>query len=75
MFKTAIERPVRLWWIVGNCIWCPLILVLWWHAYESQTFAQASLTVTWLEAVSSIGVLWSVIGAVWLAKLRKTRRT
>jgi hypothetical protein len=70
--KTGIEKLVKILWVVGNCVWCPMVLVLWWHGHESQTFARASFNATRLEMVSGIGVLWLVAGAVWLAKLRKT---
>jgi|HubBroStandDraft_1064217.scaffolds.fasta_scaffold1577241_2 hypothetical protein len=74
MSKTGIEKWVMLWWFIGTCVWCPMMLVLWRHGLETQTFAQASLNSTRLLFVSSIGVLWSIAGAVWLAKLRKTRK-
>lgn len=73
MSKTGIEKSAKLFWLVGCCIWVPMILVLWWHGYEAQTAAQASLSITRLGVVSGIGVIWSVVGAAWLAKLRKTR--
>jgi hypothetical protein len=78
MPKTGIERSVMLFmlvWFIGTCVWCPMVLVLWRHGYETQTFAQASLNSTRLLWVSSIGVLWSLGGAVGLAKLRKMRKT
>jgi hypothetical protein len=73
MSKTGIEKSVMLVWFMGTCVWCPILLVLWWHGHEAQTFAQASLNSTRLLCVSGIGVLWSLAGAVWLAKLRKAR--
>jgi hypothetical protein len=75
MSKTGVEKSVKLLWFVGNCFWCPMVLVLWWHGYEAQTFAQASRNITWLGMVSGMGACWSVAGAAWLAKLRKTRKT
>jgi membrane protein DedA with SNARE-associated domain len=75
MSKAGIEKSVFLLWFMGACVWCPMVLVLWWYGYESQTFAQASFNSTRLEMVAGIGTLWSVVGAVWLAKLRKTRKT
>jgi hypothetical protein len=75
MSKTAIEKSVRLLWVVGNFLWCSMAPLLWWHGYEAQTAAQASLNITRLGMVSGIGALWSVVGAVWLAKYRKTRKT
>jgi hypothetical protein len=48
-----------------------MILFLWWHGYDAQTFAQASFNSTLLEMVAGIGAIWSVIGAVWLAKHKK----
>jgi hypothetical protein len=75
MSKTGIERSVKLLWVVGTCVWCPMVALLWWHGYEAQTFAHASLNSTRLGLVSGIRVLWSLAGAVWLAKLRKTRTT
>jgi hypothetical protein len=74
MSKIGIEKSVMLLWFMGTCVWCPMVLVLWLQGYETQTFAQASLNSTRLLFVSGIGVLWSLAGAVWLAKLRKTRR-
>jgi hypothetical protein len=74
MSKTGIEKSVKLFWVVGYCIWVPMVAVLWWHGYEAQTAAQASFNMTRLETVSVIGVIWSVAGAAWLAKLRKTRK-
>ena len=78
MPKTGLEKSVVLFmlvWFMGTCVWCPMVLVLWWHGYETQTFAQASLNSTRLLCVSSAGVLWSVAGAVWLAKHKRTRET
>jgi hypothetical protein len=74
MTKTGKEKSVMLLWFIGTCAWCPMVLVLWWHGHESQTFAQASLNSTRLLFVSGIGVLWSIGGAVWLAKLKKDAR-
>jgi hypothetical protein len=64
MSKAAIEKSVRLIWVVGNCIWCSLVLVLWWRKYEAQTLM-----------VSGFGACWSYVGGAWLAKLRKTKET
>jgi membrane protein DedA with SNARE-associated domain len=75
MSKTGIEKSVRALWVVGIGVWCPTVALLGWHLGEAQTFAQASLNSTRLELVSGIGVLWSLAGAAWLAKLRKTRTT
>ena len=72
---TGIEKSVVLLYFIGTCIWCPMVLVLWWHGHEAQTFAQASLNSTRLLYLSGTGILWSLVGAVWLAKLRKTRKT
>ena len=70
--KTAMEKLAKILWAAGNCVWCPMVLLVWWHGHESQTLARASLKATQLEMVSGIGVLWLVAGAVWLAKLRRT---
>jgi hypothetical protein len=75
MPKTATEESVMLLWFIGTCIWCPILLLLWWHGHEALTVAEASLNSSRLLIVSSTGVLWSVAGAVWLAKLRKTGTT
>jgi hypothetical protein len=75
MSNVGTEASLKVLWMAGTCVWCPMILVLWWHGYEAQTFAQASLNFTRLGVVSCIGVFWSVAGAAWLAKLRKTRKT
>jgi hypothetical protein len=72
---TGTEKTVVLLYFIGTCVWCPMMLVLWWRGHETQTFAPASLNSTRLLCVSSFGVLWSIAGAVWLAKLRKTRKT
>ena len=71
MSKTGIEKSVKILWVVGNCLWCSMVPLLWWHAYEAQTAAQASLNSTRLLFVSGTGGLWSLAGAAWLAKLRK----
>lgn len=71
MSKIGTEKSVRFLWVVGNCIWCSMIPILWWRGYEAQTATQASLNSTRLLFVSGIGGLWSVVGAVWLAKHRK----
>ena len=71
----GIEKAVILLYFMGTCVWCPMVLVLWWHGHETQTVAQASLNSTRLLFVCGIGVLWSLAGAVWLAKLRKMRKT
>lgn len=70
--KIGLEKSVKLLWIVGNCLWCSLIPLLWWHGWNSQTSAQASLNSTRLLCVSGFGVLWTFIGSACLAKLRKT---
>ena len=70
MPKIGIEKPVKLLWVEGNCLWCSMVPLLWWRAYEAQTAAQASLNITRLGVVSGIGAVWSVAGAVWLTKLR-----
>jgi len=70
MPKTGIEKSLRLLWVVGNCLWCSMIPLMWWHAYEAQTAAKASLSIAWLGTVAGIGAVWSVAGAVWLAKRR-----
>jgi hypothetical protein len=72
---TGIEKTVILLYFMGTCVWCPMVLVLWWHGHEAQTVAQASLYSTWLLFASGIGIFWSLAGAVWLAKLRKMRNT
>ena len=71
MSKTGMEKSVKILWVVGNCLWCSMVPLLWWHTYEAQTAAQASLNSTRLLFVSGIGGLWSLAGAAWLAKLRK----
>ena len=71
MSKISVEKWVKLLWVVGTCLWCSMIPLLWWHGYEAQTAAQASLNSTRLLFVSGIGGLWSLAGAAWLAKLRK----
>jgi hypothetical protein len=68
-----MEKSVMLVWFLGTCVWCPILIVVWLHGYKAQTFAQASLNRTRLAWVSGFGVVWSVAGAVWLAKLRKAR--
>ena len=75
MSKNGIEKSAKLLWVLGNCVWCPMVLILWWHGYQAQTFAQASLNSTRLGLVSAIGIFWSLAGAAWLAKLKKTRTT
>jgi hypothetical protein len=73
--KIGIEVLFKLLWVAGSCLWCSMVLFLWWHGYEAQTAAQASLNITRLGMISGIGILWSVAGAAWLAKHRKTRKT
>jgi len=75
MPMTGMEKTVTFFYFLGTCVWCPMVLVLWWHGHETQTVAQASLNSTRLLFVCGIGVLWSIAGAVWLAKLRKMRKT
>ena len=75
MSKTGIEKSVKLLWVVGIGVWGSMVALLWWHLYEAQTFAQASLNSTRLGLVSAIGIFWSLAGAAWLAKLKKTRTT
>ena len=72
---TGIEKTVILLYFMGTCVWCPMVLVLWWHGHEAQTVAQASLNSTRLLFAIGIGIFWSLAGAVWLAKLRKMRNT
>jgi len=74
MSKISVEKWVKLLWVVGTCLWCSMIPLLWWHGYEAQTAMQASLNSTRLGMVSGIGVVWSVTGAAWLAKHRKPRK-
>jgi hypothetical protein len=75
MSKTPTERSVQLLWIAGNCFWCAMVPLLWWHAYDAHTAAQASLNTARLGMVSGVGALWSVVGAVWLKKLREPQKT
>ena len=75
MSKTGIEKSVKLLWVVGIGVWGSMVALLWWHLYEAQTFAQASLSIAQLGTVSGIGAIWSIVGAVWLSKSRKTRGT
>jgi hypothetical protein len=72
---TGVQRSVNLsWlWLAGLVVWCPMVLLLWWHLYEAQTFAQASLFSTRLAFVSTFGIFWSIAGARWQARLKKTR--
>jgi hypothetical protein len=74
MPMAGIEKKVIILYFIGTCVWCPMMLVLWWYGREAQTFAQASLNSTRLACVSGFGVLWSIAGAVWLAKLRRMRK-
>ena len=73
MSKTGIEKSVRLLWVVGNCLCCFILPLLWWQGYEAQTAAHASLNITRLGIVSSIGILWAVAGAAWLANRKKRK--
>ncbi len=75
MSQTGIEQPVKWLWITGIVVWCSMVALLWWHGYEAQTFAQASLNSTRLGLVSVAGVFWSLAGGFWLARLKKTRQT
>jgi hypothetical protein len=75
MPKTGRVTTVKLLWLWGSFVWCSLVAFVWWRGYESQTFAQASRTNTWVLFASGIGTLWSVAGGVWLEKIRKTRTT
>jgi hypothetical protein len=75
MSKTGMEKTVIFFYFIGTCIWCPILLLLWWRGHEALTFAEASRNSTRLLCVSSTGVLWSIAGAVWLAKLKNTRAT
>jgi hypothetical protein len=52
-----------------------MVPLLWWHAYDAHTAAQASLNTARLGMVSGVGALWSVVGAVWLKKLREPQKT
>jgi hypothetical protein len=46
MPMTGIEKTVILLYFMGTFVWCRMVLVLWWHGHEAQTFAQASLNST-----------------------------
>ncbi len=72
---TGREKSVKLLWVVGNCLWCPVVALLWWQGYESQTFAQASRDIARLGMVAGFGAVWSIAGAAWLANLRNARTT
>ena len=41
MSKTGVEKSVKILWVVGNCLWCSIDLILSWHGYDAQTFAGA----------------------------------
>jgi hypothetical protein len=75
MSKAGIEKSIKLYgW------WASVSGVQWSRSYggtynEAQTFAQASLNSTRLGLVSAFGIFWSLAGAAWLAKLKKTRTT
>lgn len=90
MPKTGVEKSVKILWVVGNCLWCAIDLILWWHGYDAQTFAGALTHPHWLLSlftpgpaaqavplvlfVSGLGICWSLAGHAWLTKLRKTRK-
>jgi hypothetical protein len=87
MPKPGTERPttklssiklvssIKLLWIAGIVVWCPMVLLLLHRQYQAQTFVQASLAGARLTYVALIGSFWSLAGSLWLAKLRKTSKS
>ncbi|MGD0796243.1 MAG: hypothetical protein ABR910_00845 [Acidobacteriaceae bacterium] len=73
MNNTRMEKSVRFVWTIGNCIWCPIAVFLWWRIYESQTVAQASHSNLCFASVLLFGIWWGIGGAVWLEKRKKAQ--
>jgi len=63
MSKTGVEKPVKILWFVGNCLWCSIVLILWWHGYDAQTFAGTPTHPHWLLSLFTPGTAHSVAQA------------
>lgn len=72
MFKSGYEQSIKLLWIAGMVVWFPTVLLLMYRHSESQSYAQASLRSMQVIFVALFGTFWSIAGASWLARLRKT---
>jgi len=61
--KIGVEKSVKILWVVGNCLWCSIVLILWWHGYDAQTFAGALAHPHWLFSLFTPGPAHSVTQA------------
>ena len=50
MTMTFTKRSVKWLWTAGTIVVFGMILLLWWHGYNAQTFAQASFFSTRLDS-------------------------
>lgn len=69
MSKTGVEKSVKILWVVGNCLWCSIDLILSWHGYDAQTFAGALTHPRWLLSLFTPGSSHSAAQAVPLVLL------
>jgi hypothetical protein len=67
--KTGLERSVNLLWVVGNCLWCSIDLILFWHGHDAQTFAGSLTHPRWLLSLFTPGPAGSAAQAVPLVLL------
>jgi hypothetical protein len=61
--KTGLEKSVHLLWVAGNCLWFPIVFILWWHGYDVQNFAGAPVNPHWLLSLFTPGSSHSVAQA------------
>ena len=70
MTMTFTKRSVKWLWTAGTIVVFGMILLLWWHGYNAQTFAQASFFSTRLGLVSALGIFWSIGGGILIKRLK-----
>jgi hypothetical protein len=67
---TLISRYVKWLWTAGAIVGVGMILLLWWHGHNAQTFAQASFFSTRLGLVSALVFFWSIAGGILIKRLK-----
>jgi hypothetical protein len=70
MTMTFTKRSVKWLWTAGIIVIFGMMLLLWWHAHNAQTFAQASFFSTRLGLVSALGSFWSIAGGILIKRLK-----
>jgi hypothetical protein len=63
--RTDTKYLVKWLCFLGGAAWWLILLLQFWHLYNAQTFAQASLFSGRIISISGFGILLSMLGARW----------